>query len=214
VGSHGVANLVAFRMVTPEQLEWEEYERSPGRFRAALTELAGLRHTQANVIRQAPGAAGPRHAERVQDETFVPLSARLTMYLGEPQLGPLYHLTERQQVCRRLPRLAAFSASGVSQRRSDLTLRVARRRDGEWVPGRPALRRNRGGDFRDGQHRNPENIEGWFTTAYFHLPVELALEVEQAGLTVERLVGVEGPGGWLRWLAGAARKDSPRRAAS
>jgi hypothetical protein len=52
-------------------------------------------------------------------------------------------------------------------------------------------------DLRDGQHRNPENIEGWFTTAYFHLPVELALEVEQAGLTVERLVGVEGPGGWL-----------------
>jgi hypothetical protein len=44
VGSHGVANLVAFRIVTPEQLEWEEYERYPGRFRAALTELAGLRH--------------------------------------------------------------------------------------------------------------------------------------------------------------------------
>jgi hypothetical protein len=49
------------------------------------------------VIRQAPGAAAPRHAERVQDETFVPLSGRLTMYLGEPLLGPLYHLTERQQ---------------------------------------------------------------------------------------------------------------------
>jgi quercetin dioxygenase-like cupin family protein len=71
-------------MVTVEQLEWEEYDHYPGRFRAAVTELAGLRHTRANLIRQEPGAAGPRHAERVQDETFVPLSGTLTMYLGEP----------------------------------------------------------------------------------------------------------------------------------
>ena len=75
---------MAFRVVTAEQLEWEEYDRYPGRFRAALTELAGLRHTRANLIRHEPGAVGPRHAERVQDETFVPLRGTLTMYLGEP----------------------------------------------------------------------------------------------------------------------------------
>jgi quercetin dioxygenase-like cupin family protein len=75
---------VAFRIVKAEQLEWEEYERFPGRFRAALTELAGLRHTRANLIRHQPGAVGPRHAERVQDETFAALRGTLTMYLGEP----------------------------------------------------------------------------------------------------------------------------------
>jgi quercetin dioxygenase-like cupin family protein len=75
---------VAFRIVTAEQLEWEEYERFRGRFRAALTELAGLRHNRANLIRHEPGAVGPRHAERVQDETFVPLRGMLTMYLGDP----------------------------------------------------------------------------------------------------------------------------------
>lgn len=75
---------MAYRIVKAEQLEWEEYERFPGRFRAALTELAGLRHTRANLIRHEPGAAGPRHAERVQDEIFVPLRGTLTMYLGEP----------------------------------------------------------------------------------------------------------------------------------
>jgi quercetin dioxygenase-like cupin family protein len=75
---------MAFQIVMPEQLEWEEYERYPGRFRAAVSELAGLRHTRANVIRHEPGSAGPRHAERVQDETFVPLRGTLTMYLGEP----------------------------------------------------------------------------------------------------------------------------------
>jgi quercetin dioxygenase-like cupin family protein len=75
---------VAFRIVDAEQLEWEEYDRFPGRFRAALTELVGLRHMRANLIRHEPGAIGPRHAERVQDETFVPLRGTLTMHLGDP----------------------------------------------------------------------------------------------------------------------------------
>jgi len=75
---------VAFRIARAEQIEWEEYERFPGRFRASLTELVGLRHTRANLIRHEPGAVGPRHAERAQDETFVPLSGALTMYLGDP----------------------------------------------------------------------------------------------------------------------------------
>jgi mannose-6-phosphate isomerase-like protein (cupin superfamily) len=65
-------------------LEWDEYTNYPGRHRAALTERAALRHTRANLIRHAAGAIGPRHIERSQDETFVPLHGTLTMYLGEP----------------------------------------------------------------------------------------------------------------------------------
>lgn len=79
-----VRTSVAFRIVSAAQLEWDEYDNYPGRFRAALTDLAGLRHTRANLIRHEPGAVGPRHAERVQDETFVPLRGTLTMYLGDP----------------------------------------------------------------------------------------------------------------------------------
>jgi uncharacterized cupin superfamily protein len=75
---------VGYHVVWPDELEWEEYERYRGRFRAPLTELAGLRHTRANFIRHEPGAIGPRHAELVQDETFVPLRGALTMYLGDP----------------------------------------------------------------------------------------------------------------------------------
>jgi uncharacterized cupin superfamily protein len=75
---------MTFRIVTPEHLDWEEYERYPGRFRAALSELAGLRHTRANLIRHEPASIGPRHAERTQDETFVPLRGTLTLYIGEP----------------------------------------------------------------------------------------------------------------------------------
>ena len=75
---------MGFHVVGPEQLEWDPYERWPGRSRAALTEAAGLRHTRANFIRHAPGQEGPRHIERMQDETFVPVRGTLTMYLGEP----------------------------------------------------------------------------------------------------------------------------------
>jgi quercetin dioxygenase-like cupin family protein len=75
---------VPFRIVRADQLAWEEYDRYPGRFRAALTDTGGLRHTRANLIRHEPGSIGPRHAERSQDETFVPLRGTLTMYLGEP----------------------------------------------------------------------------------------------------------------------------------
>lgn len=75
---------MAFRIVDAGQLEWEEYERYPGRHRAALTESAALRHTRANLIRHTAGAIGPRHIERTQDETFVPLRGTLTMYLGDP----------------------------------------------------------------------------------------------------------------------------------
>ena len=55
-------------------------------------------------------------------------------------------------------------------------------------------------DLREGQHRNPENVPEWFTTAFFHRPEDLVAEVDAAGLRLERLAGVEGPGGWIgRW---------------
>jgi uncharacterized cupin superfamily protein len=75
---------VAFHIVRREDLDWDEYTNYPGRHRAALTDHAGLRHSRANLIRHEPGTVGPRHIERAQDETFVPLHGTLTMYLGEP----------------------------------------------------------------------------------------------------------------------------------
>jgi SAM-dependent methyltransferase len=51
-------------------------------------------------------------------------------------------------------------------------------------------------DVREGQHRNPTGSSGWFTTAYFHRPEELRDEVTEAGLSVEALMGIEGPA-WI-----------------
>jgi len=50
-------------------------------------------------------------------------------------------------------------------------------------------------DLRSGQHRNEANRPGWFTTAYFHEPAELAQELVAAGFAVDGPVSVEGIAG-------------------
>jgi hypothetical protein len=55
--------------------------------------------------------------------------------------------------------------------------------------------------LQDGQHRNPDQRSGWWTTAYFHHPDELRHEVSEAGLAVRELVGLEGLAFWLPQLA-------------
>ena len=61
-------------------------------------------------------------------------------------------------------------------------------------------------DLRSGQHRNPEQRERWFTTAYFHHPDELVSEMAEAGLEPELVAAVEGPAQTMgaaldEWLA-------------
>jgi quercetin dioxygenase-like cupin family protein len=87
--------------VLPEGLTWTTRPHEPGepaRHVAELSELAGFAHTRANLWRYEPGARGRRHRHPLQEETFVPLSGTLTMYLGEPPervevpLGGLIHV--------------------------------------------------------------------------------------------------------------------------
>ena len=51
-------------------------------------------------------------------------------------------------------------------------------------------------DLRTGQHRNPTARADYFTTAYFHHPDELGVEVQSAGLELTGVYGIEGPG-WM-----------------
>lgn len=50
-------------------------------------------------------------------------------------------------------------------------------------------------DLRTGLHRNDSRRPGWFTTAYFHRPDEVAEELAAAGFAVDGPVAVEGVGG-------------------
>jgi SAM-dependent methyltransferase len=113
-------------------------------------------------------------------------------------LGPLYHLTDRSDrvralaEARRVVRPGGLVAAAAISRFASLLDGTVR---GYLDDPRFVAIVER--DLAEGQHRNPDNVEEWFTTAYFHLPHELRSEVAEAGLTVERLAGVEGPGGWL-----------------
>jgi quercetin dioxygenase-like cupin family protein len=78
---------MAFRTIQPDELEWITRPHEPGepaRHVAELSERVGFAHTRANIWRYEPGAAGRRHRHKHQEETFVVLSGRLTMYLGDP----------------------------------------------------------------------------------------------------------------------------------
>lgn len=113
-------------------------------------------------------------------------------------LGPLYHLTERSH------RVQALAEAGRVVRVGGVVAAVGISRYASLLDGAvrgflddPRFVEIVERDLREGQHRNPRNVDGWFTTAYFHLPADLRGEVEQAGLTVDRIVGIEGPLGWL-----------------
>ena len=75
----------------------------------------------------------------------------------------------------------------------------------------PAFRQIVADDLTSGQHRNPDDRPHWFTTAYFHHPDELRAELQDSGLSVIELVGVEGLAGWLASLAQQWASDAGRQ---
>jgi SAM-dependent methyltransferase len=157
-----------------------------------------------------------RAAAAAQPEAPFTAAAGDARRLAEPDgsvdavllLGPLYHLTERTD------RLAALAEARRVLRPGGRVLAVGISRfasllDGlraGWL-GDPAFARIVERDLRDGQHRNPDGRPGWFTTAFFHHPDELADEIAATGLGLEALLGVEGPG----WLLDAAWAEPGRR---
>lgn len=116
-------------------------------------------------------------------------------------LGPLYHLTEhaeRSQAlgeANRVVRPGGIVAVAAINRFASLFDGLAR---GYLFD--PEFRTIVTRDLAEGQHRNPDNREHWFTTAYLHEASEFREEVEEVGLEMIALVGIEGLAGWLTGL--------------
>jgi SAM-dependent methyltransferase len=113
-------------------------------------------------------------------------------------LGPLYHLTQREdrwqalREARRVLRPGGLLFAAAISRFAPLFDGLAR----GFVDDplfEPILER----DLREGQHRNPTSNPQYFTTAFFHRPEELQAEIARAGFSAAELFTVEGPA----WLA-------------
>jgi ubiquinone/menaquinone biosynthesis C-methylase UbiE len=110
-------------------------------------------------------------------------------------LGPLYHLVvreDRMSALREAHRIlrpgGVLFAAGISRFASAIDGAV---RD---LLADPTFRQIVDRDLIDGQHRNPTNHPGYFTTAFFHLPEELLAEVIEADLDDARVLAVESIG--------------------
>jgi SAM-dependent methyltransferase len=109
-------------------------------------------------------------------------------------LGPLYHLIDREERLKALRETYRLLKPG-GRVFAAIISRFASLIDGlsRDLVSDPKFLEILMQDLKDGQHRNPTNNPGYFTTTYFHLPEELKQEMEEAGFQVEKLVGIEGP---------------------
>ena len=140
------------------------------------------------------------------------LPAETTSYDVALLLGPLYHLPERAdrltalEEARRVIRPGGLVAVAGISRFASLFDGLARHFlfDPDF---RDVVER----DLADGRHENPQDRPHWFTTVYFHRAADLRQEVEEAGLFVDGVFGVEGLAGWLPHLAERWESEEDRR---
>lgn len=108
-------------------------------------------------------------------------------------LGPLYHLTEKADRVRALSEAARVLRSGGVVFTAAIS-RFASAIDGIFsgYMKDPDFRSIVARDLASGQHRNPTGHPGYFTTAYFHHPLELQAEMAEAGFHHKYTLAVEG----------------------
>lgn len=126
-------------------------------------------------------------------------------------MGPLYHLvetTDRRQALAEAYRVlqpgGRVFAVGISKFASSIDGLVS----GYFQD--PAFREIMQRDLADGQHRNPAQKPGCFTTAFFHHPAELADEVARVGFRKTALLAIEGMSYLVQDLAGLWSNENLR----
>lgn len=109
-------------------------------------------------------------------------------------LGPLYHLTQREE------RVRALREAARVVRPAGVILAAVISRFASTFDGLQAgfllddrFERIVETDIATGRHENTDAVPGWFTTAYFHHPDELHHEFADSGCQVDHVLAIEGP---------------------
>ena len=107
-------------------------------------------------------------------------------------LGPLYHLVTRKS------RLLALKEAFRVLKDGGTLFAAVISRYGSVIDGffenfvvDPEFVQIMKRDIKDGQHRNPKRRSGYFTTAYFHRPQDLDIELRDSGFSDCRLLVIE-----------------------
>jgi ubiquinone/menaquinone biosynthesis C-methylase UbiE len=125
--------------------------------------------------------------------------------------GPLYHLTKREERIASLTEASRVTRKG-GRIFAAIISRFASLMDGIFhhFLDDPVFVPIVEQDLIDGQHRNPTGNPAYFTSTFFHHPEEIAPEILESGLTLEKLLPVESLGGLLPDLD-EIWQDSERR---
>ena len=73
---------VGFTVFSPDTNDWQERDDGSGRRVARFSD--SMTQARANLWRYPAGAKGKRHADHVQEETFVIVAGTPSMFLGDP----------------------------------------------------------------------------------------------------------------------------------
>jgi SAM-dependent methyltransferase len=148
-------------------------------------------HVEQAKQRAATGRGVPRSFQ-VGDARAIPCddgAADAVLFFG-----PLYHLTDSTE------RLKAICEARRVLRAGGVLLAVAISRFASALDGigrglirDPDFVRIVDQDLRTGQHRNESRNLDYFTTAFFHHPHELRMELIEGGFPAPRLCAIEGP---------------------
>ncbi len=113
-------------------------------------------------------------------------------------LGPLYHLTERADRIKALKEASRVTREGGYIFAAFIS-RFASLLDGIFhhFLEDSAFVTIVEQDLKDGQHRNPTANPEYFTSTFFHHPDDIVSEIEDSGLSLEKILAVESIGGLL-----------------
>lgn len=153
-------------------------------YEVALVDPVPLHIEQARAAGVEQAAVGDARALAYGDATF---DAVLLF-------GPLYHLPARaDRVLALREAVRVLRAGGVVC--VAVISRFASTFDGLYAGflHDPRFERIVEHDLVSGCHENPDQVRGWFTTAYFHHPDEIRSEFEEAGCATVDIVAIEGP---------------------